>query len=179
MQNWQRKEKIIVRHHTWKSGAYFNMPIHWAYVHILQPQLCMGKSMAVQVIHLNFINDITLQILQLSNSNCALITAKIKHTPIKRSLINIRIRRNCRLTAGPPTVSSPTLLTDSSSNTRVASRVGSQSDCWSQCLKEKLPWYYSKILQLSKRIRVNILFLLQNFHMIVSSLQEQMNFNGT
>lgn len=35
------------------TGAYFNMSIHRAYVHILQPQLCMGKSMAVQVIHLN------------------------------------------------------------------------------------------------------------------------------
>lgn len=32
------------------------MSIYWAYVYILQPQFCMGKSMTVQVIHLKQMN---------------------------------------------------------------------------------------------------------------------------
>lgn len=35
-----------------KSNNYFNMPIQWAYMYILQPKLCVGKSMAMQVIDL-------------------------------------------------------------------------------------------------------------------------------
>lgn len=124
------------------SGTHFNMSIHWAYVHILQPQLCVGKSMAVQVIHLSRISIRNIIIHHfLDGKYYALSTKRIIRTPIKRSLISILIIRSCRETADPPTVSSPTLLTDSLSNARVASKVGSQSDCCSQCLKEKLPWY--------------------------------------
>jgi len=43
-------EDMILFIREW--NAYFNMSVYWAYMHIFQPQLCMGKTMTMQVIHL-------------------------------------------------------------------------------------------------------------------------------
>lgn len=100
-------------------------------MHIFQSQFCVSKTMAVQVIDLQ-IKKTPKNMLsrsQRKERNYDACSTDPIHTPIKISLISIRISLNCLETAGPPVVSSPTLLKDSSSNARVASNVGSQSDC--------------------------------------------------
>lgn len=106
-------------------------------MHILQSQFSVSKTMAVQVIDLqvkedpkknNMLSQIMTKKKRRNSSACLKDTIHI-HTPINISLINIRMSLNCLETAGPPVVSSPTLLKDSSSSARVASNVGSQSDC--------------------------------------------------
>lgn len=112
-------------------SAYFDMSVHWAYVHILQPQFCMSQPMTVQVIHLmqTFMMGACHSTTTYTGKPALPTCQRKKQTPIKRSLIKIRMSLSCLETAGPPILSSPTRLTDSSSSARVASKVGSQSDC--------------------------------------------------
>lgn len=46
----------ILNFQSMNEGSYFNMSIKRTYMYIFQPQLCMSKSMAVQIIDLRRLN---------------------------------------------------------------------------------------------------------------------------